>query len=601
LASLYLRDIDMALKVLGANMTDTTKQLEATSRREFMRRSAASVAVLAGASAASRATASPSRRWSHETDVLVIGSGAAALAATIAVVQAGSSVTVVECAPVVGGTTAKSAGAFWIPNNHLMRAAGTADPKDDAIRYMVRDAFPARYRPDLPHLGVEENEYALIEAYYDNSAQIIEALHSAGAIKPVIAPVYDYFDHTDLNKAPRGRALVPLKPDGTWGRGIELIHQLKDWLAAKPATFLLKHRVTGIERNSKGEVLGVSASAPDGNMLLRARKAVVFGTGGYSQNQQLLRCFQPGPVHGACSVPTAQGDFVKIGIEVGAMLGNMAHAWRSEVILEQALQSASVAVTLEIPAGDSMMLVNKYGRRVVDEKRNYNVRGRTHFVFDETENEYPNDLLFMIYDQRTAELFAGDMLLPEPGTSADFVITAPTLASLAQAIQQRLQNLEQKIGARALAANFPEGLQAQIEQFNRDARAGKDSQFRRGLYPYDLDWHKNVDSIERTDTRWPHNPGPNFTMYPFSEQGPYHAIIVGAGMLDTNGGPVISPRAQVLDTHGRPIPGLYGAGNCVASPTGQGYWGAGSTLGPALTFGTLAGRNAVLEPVKQDI
>jgi 3-oxosteroid 1-dehydrogenase len=584
-------------------MTEATKPFATATRREFLRRtvSAAGVAAVAGTSTTSGTVPNEPRLWAHQADVLVVGSGAAALSATIAVVRAGASVIVVESAPTVGGTTAKSAGAYWIPNNHVMRAAGTPDPKADAIRYMVRDAFPARYREDLPRLGIEDNEFELIEAYYDSSAKVIEALEAAGAIKCVSAAVYDYFDHTRLNKAPRGRALVPRKADGTWGRGLDLVHQLKDWLADKPVTFLLKHRATGIERNAKGEVIGLAATAPQGTVLLRANKAVVFGTGGYSQNQQLLRCFQPGPIHGACSVPSAQGDFVKIGIEAGALLGNMAHAWRSEVILEQALQSASVPVTLEIPPGDSMILVNKYGRRVVDEKRNYNVRGRVHFVFDEAENEFPNDLLFMIYDQRTAELFAGDMLLPEPGTSADFVITAPSLAALARAIQQRLDALADRIGTRTLDGNFLTGLQAQIAQFNRDAKAGKDSQFKRGLYPYDGDWHKNVDSVERTDTRWPHNPGPNFTMYPFSDSGPYHGIILGAGMLDTNGGPVINARAQVLDTRGRPIAGLYGAGNCVASPVGQGYWGAGSTLGPALTFGTLAGQNAAAEPVKQDL
>jgi predicted oxidoreductase len=87
-------------------------------------------------------------------------------------------------------------------------------------------------------------------------------------------------------------------------------------------------------------------------------------------------------------------------------------------------------------------------------------------------------------------------------------------------------------------------------------------------------------------------------MYPIADSGPYHAIILGAGMLDTNGGPIINPKSQIIDTRGQPIPGLYGAGNCIAAPGGTGYWGAGATLGPAMTFGGIAGHNASAEPVK---
>lgn len=88
-------------------------------------------------------------------------------------------------------------------------------------------------------------------------------------------------------------------------------------------------------------------------------------------------------------------------------------------------------------------------------------------------------------------------------------------------------------------------------------------------------------------------------MYPFSTSGPYHAILIGGGTLDTTGGPKINAKAQVIDTAGKAIPGLYGAGNCIASPAGQAYWSAGGTLGPALTFGYIAGLNAVQEPVKE--
>jgi succinate dehydrogenase/fumarate reductase flavoprotein subunit len=581
-----------------AMVSDNSKS---KSRREILSGAAAGVAVLsAGVPAiASAAGTKASSRWDHEADVLVIGSGAAAMSAAIAVIQAGGKATLIEKAASVGGTSAKSAGAYWIPNHHLLRAKGIADPKVEAVRYMARDSYPAQFREELPDYGIGADRLALIETYYDNAAPIIEGLEKNGILKGMIAEVEDYFDHTPYDKVPRLRALVPQRPDGQIGRGLELIRQLKAWLTARNAPMLLQHAVTGVIKNGKREVIGVTADTPDGPVRIRARKGVIFGTGGYSQNQRLLQTFLRGQIHGSCSVPFAQGDFIKIGIEAGAMLGNMTGAWFSEVIVEQALVSPSVSVTMEIPPGDSMIVVNKYGKRVVDEKRNYNVRGRAHFAFDETEDEYPNDLLYMIFDERALELFAGNMHMPEPDAQEDYVISAPSIAALADAIQKRLDSHADKLGKRQLAPDFPDGLKAQINRFNADARKGVDTQFKRGTYPYDIDWHKNVDSVERKDTKWPHNPGPNFTMYPIADTGPYFAIILGAGMLDTNGGPIINIHSQVIDTHGKAIPGLYGAGNCIAAPGGTGYWGAGATLGPAMTFGTIAGRNAFAEAVKE--
>jgi hypothetical protein len=233
--------------------------------------------------------------------------------------------------------------------------------------------------------------------------------------------------------------------------------------------------------------------------------------------------------------------------------------------------------------------VNKYGRRVVNEKAVYHHRAQAHFTWDSTNQEYPNLVLFMIFDERTRQVYAQGNPIPSRGTSPSWLISAPTLKELGQSIDGRLAELRDQLNVR-LDDRFSVTLQETISQFNAYAESGLDLEFERGQRAHEISFH---------GPRAEDNKKPNSTMYPLASGGPYYCVMICGGMLGTNGGPRINAKSQIVDWSNQPIPGLYGAGNCIASPAGQAYWGAGATLGLALVNGAIAGRNVASESVKK--
>lgn len=559
-------------------------------------------------------------KWDKTADVVVVGSGAAAFSAAATAASKGNSVIVLEKATIFGGTTAK-AGGWWIPNNSFMRKAGLKDPKQDALKLMVRLSYPSLYDPTSPNLGIPQFEYGLIETYYDTASVAIDALGAIGApstpdwkmdASGAISGRPSY--HTDLpeEKAPFGRHLSSVV-----GGGAGIIKELKAVLDKYNVPVLLEHRVTRAFRNANGQVVGLEATHGGSAVAVRARKAVIFGSGGFTQNPQMRINYLRGPIFGGCEVPTNTGDFVSIATELGAALGNMSNAFWGENAFEQTQQNTSVPNDVWAAFGDSMVQVNKHGQRPANEKAVYPERTQAHFYWDPTRYEYPNLLLFMVYDDHVAKnpnSWGFRDPVPMPGVDSPLVVSGATWDELARNLDARLAKYSTVTGGLRLDTDFVSNLQNTIARFNSFAVAGKDQDFGRGESGIQLadngskvgavlnqsgDQVLTVDNAAGAAVQ--NRPGntKNPTMYPFAPNGPYHAILIGGGTLATNGGPKINSKAQVLDSGGKPIAGLYGAGNCIGSPVAQAYWSGGGTIGPALTFGYIAGLNASQEPLKE--
>lgn len=127
-----------------------------------------------------------------------------------------------EKAPVAGGTTARSAGGFWIPNNADLRANGFVDRREDALEYMARHSYPHLYSADKLRLSLPEHKYSLLEAFYDNGSVAAEFLNDIEALKASggVGAQPDYAEHLPENKPPPGeRGMSPdMGPDSLVGK-----------------------------------------------------------------------------------------------------------------------------------------------------------------------------------------------------------------------------------------------------------------------------------------------------------------------------------------------------------------------------------------------
>jgi len=550
---------------------------------------------------APRDSALPSRdlQFDVETDVVVVGGGCAGLASSLFASWLGNDVILLEKAPELGGTTIKSAFIYWVPNNGFLQEQGLEDREEDFLRYVARISRPEKYDPDHPTLGQSELEYSLYKGIYESAWPAAKLLHDRGALPTRHAPHWtDYWANLEEDKVANARHLTPdgVNEDETDGGQIAIRGMTK---AANEAGVDIRtgHRVQRLIATDDNEVVGVVATTVDGETLrVGARKAVLFGTGGFTHDKELRDNFLAVPAIGGCAARSNEGDFVRIGSAVGAELGNMQYAWRCAVNVQWVAEKDPHMSGTFAVAGDSMILVNYKGERGFNEKLPYNELIQRMYDWDPLNCEFPNKVMVQIWDQysqdNSAKEFYGNSIVPDDSDQSH-IIRGETLEELVTNVRERLERFRETTGPVDLVDDFLPRLEQTIARWNEMADNGVDEDFHRGEREVELTVFGGPLSEEAQARK---NP----VMRAFDAQGPYYASLLSGGTLDTKGGPRINASAQVVDHAGQPIRGLYGVGNCVASAAARAYWAGGGTLGPMIAIAYRAAQ-AINEEPSRDI
>merc|ERR1719253_1199143 len=257
----------------------------------------------------------------------------------------------------------------------------------------------------------------------------------------------------------------------------------------------------------------------------------------------------------------------------------MDRIWGAQCIVEESQEKFETSSCMFICRGDSMILVNRDGRRVMNEKKPYDERARDHWVEG-------NRFLLLVADKRCVDLYGMDFAKSLPGSpNSKYYIKGSSVATFAVEARKRLAKVATRAGVKfTLSDTFEKGLEETIERYNTFAKNGKDLDFHRGETPYEQEWHYGGHSRR----------GKNKTMFPIDSTQIY-GVIVGPMATETKGGPKIDLQARCLK-NGRPFEGLYAAGNCSGAISGDAYWSGGVPIGSAIITGYTAGKDAGSKP-----
>ncbi len=555
-----------------------------------------------------------------DCDVLVIGSGAAGLMAALKASASGLRVRVIEKEPVVGGTTALSEGMIWAPLSAEARSKGIADTREAAIAYIAaaagRHAEPQR-----------------IAAYVDGAAGMLAFINaSSGARFSLSSYSIDY--HQDLPGATKGaRAFIPGLIDGRrLGGDFKRLRNplastmllggmtvasgdLADFLAMRKSLksalhvasvvarhgfdrlaghhrgtriangnglvaalmLALKQRGVEIETSTKavkliaaaGHVTAVIVETPSGGETISARRGVVLCCGGFPGDGELQRKYYAhvanGSPHYSLAPASNIGDGLRLAVEIGAALNeDLAEpaAWTPVSLVPQA-KGPPVPFPHYIDRGKpGVIAVTRHGRRFTNEADVYHRFVPAMFRACAGEVDVG---IWLLADHRAIRRYGLGAAPPAPARLSTFLAngylkSGRTIEDLALAIA-----VDPQVLARTVAA------------FNQDAARGVDHEFGKGSTVYN---RANGDPEYQ----------PNPCLAPLVA-APFYAVRVVPGDIATFVGLKTDRFARVLTGDGKPITGLYAAGNDAASAMGGDYPAAGITIGSAMTFGYLAARH----------
>ncbi len=502
---------------------------------------------------------------------------------------------------------------MWIPNNEILKRDGVKDSPAAAAEYLhaiIGDVVPAEKintyldrGPEMLSFVLEHSPLKLcwVPNYSDyypetpggkSSGRSVEPkpfnANKLGADLPGLEPPYgkvpmnmvvlqqDYVRLNQLKRHPRG-VLRSLKVGvrATWGKvtgknlvgmGRALIAPLRIGLQEAGVPVRLNTALTDLFVED-GVVRGIYVRDSNGPEsaepeLIRVRRAVILGSGGFEHNEQMRVKYQRAPITTEWTVGAKAntGDGIVAAEKLGAALDVMEDAWWGPTV---PLPGAPWFALSERNSPGSI-IVNMAGKRFMNESMPY--VEACHHMYGGEYGQGPgpgeNIPAWLVFDQqyRDRYIFAGlqpGQRIPRKWLESGVIIKADTLEELAE-----------KAGLPAAA--FSET----VNRFNGFARSGVDEDFHRGESAYDRYYGDPTNK-----------PNPNLGEI---KHGPFYAAKMVPGDLGTKGGIVTDVHGRALRDDGSIIEGLYAAGNVSAPVMGHTYPGPGGTIGPAMTFGYLA-------------